>query len=120
VLAALAAATVLAASPVKITVTAPGHTPPVAKRLNYSVAVTVGGKPVKALLTEQIIDPIGGVHPVQYGTTKKLIKNWPFKGIFRDFIIWPASARGVPVTWRITVVVGKTKRVLNYKITPRA
>jgi len=63
---------------------------------------------------------IGGVHPVQYGTTKKLIKNWRFTGVFRDFIIWPQSSRGVPVTWRFIVVVGKTKRVVNYTITPKA
>ena len=118
-LAALAAATVLAAAPVKVTVTATGHTPPVGKRLNYSVSAKVGGKPVKALLTEQIIDPIGGVHSVTYGTTKKVIKNWRFTGVFRDFILWPASSRGVPVTWRFIVVVGKTKHIVNYKITPK-
>jgi hypothetical protein len=119
-LAALAAAAVVAASPLKVTVTAPGHAPPVGVRWNYSVAATVGGRGVKGLITEAIVDPIGGVHPVLYGTTKRPIKNLPFKGIFRDFIIWPKSTRGVPVTWRITVVVGKTTRVVNYKITPRA
>lgn len=119
-LAALAAAAILTAAPVKVAVTATGHTPPVGKRLNYAVSVKVGGKPVKALLTEQIVDPIGGVHPVTYGTTKKVIKNWRFTGVFRDFILWPASARGVPVTWRFVVVVGKTKRIVNYKITPKA
>lgn len=119
-LAAFAAAVILAAAPVSVTVTATGHTPPVGKRLNYSVSAKVGGKPVKALLTEQIIDPIGGVHPVTYGTTKKVIKNWRFTGVFRDFILWPSSTRGVPVTWRFIVVVGKTKRIVNYKITPKA
>jgi hypothetical protein len=119
-LAALTAATVLAASPVKVTVTAPGHAPPVGVRWNYSVAATVNRRPVKGLITEVIVDPIGGKHPVLYGTTKRVIKNFPFKGVFRDFIIWPKSTRGVPVTWRITVVVGTTKRVVNYKITPHA
>jgi hypothetical protein len=117
-LAALAAATVIAAAPLKVTVTASGHAPRVGVRLKYSVAATVGGRRVKGLLTEVIVDPIGGVHPIDYANTKKPIKNWPFKGVFRDFIVWPKSARGVPVTWRITVVVGKTKRVVNYKITP--
>ena len=119
-LAAVAAAALLALAPFKVTVTAPGHTPPVGKRVNYSVSITAGGKPVKALLTEQIVDPIGGIHPVQYGTTKKLIKNWRVAGVFRDFIVWPASSRGIPVTWRFIVVVGKTKRIVNYKITPKA
>jgi hypothetical protein len=118
-LAALAAAATVAASPVKVTITAPDHAPPVGVRWNYSVAATVGGRPVKALLTEQIVDPIGGTHPVLFGSGKKVIKNRPFKGVFRDYMIWPKSSRGVPLTWRITVVVGKTKRVVNYKITPQ-
>ncbi|HEY2372126.1 MAG TPA: hypothetical protein VGH82_06225 [Gaiellaceae bacterium] len=119
-LAAFAAAALLTAAPVKITVTAPGHAPPVGVRWNYSVAATIGGRQVKGLITEVIVDPIGGTHPVQYGTTKKIIKNWPFKGVFRDFIVWPKSTRGIPVTWRITVVIGQAKRVVNYKITPHA
>jgi hypothetical protein len=117
-LVAFAAAAVIAAAPLKVTVTAPNHAPPVGLRWNYSVAATVGGRHVKGLITEVIVDPIGGVHPIQFGNTKQIIKNRPFKGVFRDFIIWPKSSRGVPVTWRITVVVGKTKRVVNYKITP--
>jgi len=88
-------------------------------RWNYSVAATVGGRPVRGLITEQIVDPIGGTHPVQFGSGKKIIKNWPFKGVFRDYMIWPKSSRGVPLTWRITVVVGKAKRVVNYKVTPQ-
>lgn len=119
-LVALAAATVLAAAPVKVTVTAPGHAPPVGVRWNYSVAATVNRRPVKGRITEVIVDPIGGTHPILFGTTKTPIRNRPFRGVFRDFIIWPKSARGVPVTWRITVVVGTTKRVVNYKITPHA
>src|SRR5579862_9058059 len=118
-LAALIAALAIAAAPAKITVTAPGHTPPVGVRWNYSVTATAGGRQVKGLITEVIVDPIGGTHPVQFGTGKKIIKNWPFKGVFRDFMIWPKSSRGVPLTWRITVVIGKTRRVVNYKVTPQ-
>ena len=85
-LAALAAATVVAVSPVKVTVTAPGHTPQVGVRWNYSVNATIGGRQVKGLITEVIVDPIGGTHPVQFGTGTKVIKNWAFKGVFRDFM----------------------------------
>jgi hypothetical protein len=120
VIAALAAATMLAAAPVHIAVTAPGHTPKVGVHWNYTLHVTRGGKPVKALLTEQVVDPIGGTHPVQFGTSTKIIKNWRITGVFRDFMIWPRSSRGVPLTWRIIVVVGKTKSVVNYKVTPHA
>ena len=118
-LAALAAASVLAAAPLKVTGTASGHAPPVGVRWNYSVVAAVGGRQVKGLITEQIVDPIGGTHPVQFGSGKKIIKNWPFKGAFRDYMIWPKSSRGVPLTWRIIVIVGKTKRVVNYKVTPK-
>ncbi len=118
-LTALAAAAVLVAAPVKITVTAPDHVPPVGARWNYSVAATAGGRPVKGLITEQIVDPIGGTHPVQFGSSTKIIKNLPFKGVFRDYMIWPKSSRGIPLTWRITVVVGTTRRVVNYKVTPQ-
>ena len=119
-LAVLVAATMLPATPpVKVTVTAPDHAPPVGVRWNYSVAATVNGRPVRGLITEQIVDPIGGTHPVTFGSGRKIIKNRPFKGVFRDYMIWPKSSRGVPLTWRITVVVGKTKRVVSYKVTPQ-
>jgi hypothetical protein len=117
---ALASVALAGAAPVKVVLAAPGHAPKVNVHLNYSVRATQGGKPVAAKLTEEIIDPIGGKHPVTYGTTKKVIKNWPFHGVFRDFIVWPAATRGLPLTWRIVVVVGSTKRTINYKVTPRA
>ena len=119
-IAAVAVASMLAATPVHVVLTAPGHSPKINVHWNYTVRVTSGGKPVKALLTEQIIDPIGGVHPVEFGTSTKIIKNWRFTGVFRDFIIWPKSARGIPITWRLIVVVGKTKHIVNYKVTPHA
>lgn len=109
-----------AAAPVKVTVAAPGHTPKTGVRWNYTVRVTEGGKPVAGRITEQIVDPIGGRHPVQFGTSTMNITNRPFKGVFRDFIIWPASSRGVPLTFRVIVVVGKVKRVVDYAVTPRA
>ncbi len=94
------------ASAVKVTLTAPGHTPKVNVHWSYSVSATSGGKPAPAKVTAQIVDPIGGVHPVQFGTSTKNIVNWPFKGTFRDFIIWPpSSAVGIPLTFRLTVQV---------------
>ncbi|HZS24974.1 MAG TPA: hypothetical protein VFA30_08295 [Gaiellaceae bacterium] len=118
--AALVLAAALAAAPVKVALTASGHAPKVNTRWHYTIRVTRAGKPVAARLTEVIVDPIGGKHPVDYGTTSKKIANWPFKGVFRDFLTFPAAARGVPVTWRITIKVGTTTRTVNYKLTPRA
>jgi len=108
----------LVAAP-RVVVTAPGHTPAVGTRWDYSVAVTENGRPVAARLTEQIVDPIGDEHPVQFGTTTKNITNWPVKGTFRDFIVWPADSRGIPLTFRVTVRVGAERKTESYVVTPR-
>jgi hypothetical protein len=107
-------------TPLKVVVSAPGRTPAINTHWNYTVRATQNGKPAAGRLTEQIVDPIGGKHPVEFGKSTKPITNWPIKGVFRDFIIWPASSRGVPLKFRVIVVVGKTRRVLDYAVTPRA
>src|SRR5215831_12795391 len=113
------AASVFAAGGVKATLTAPTHTPKANTKWYYTVRVTNGGKPAAARLTAQILDPIGGVNPVDYDGTKKPITNFPFKGTFRDYIIWPSDAKGFKLTLRLTVkAAGKTK-VLRYTVTPR-
>jgi hypothetical protein len=115
-----AAGGLLTAAPAtKITLAAPGHTPKIKTHWNYAVTVTRGGKPASATVTAQIVDPIGGVHVVQFGNTKKNIRAFPFKGTFRDFVIWPADSRGIPLTFRLTVMSGPTKQVIGYPVTPR-
>jgi hypothetical protein len=108
------------ASGVKATLTAPTHTPKINVRWPYTVRVTNDGKAASARITAQIVDPLGGVNPVQYDGTKKNITRWPFKGVFRDYVIWPASSRGIPLTFRLTIVVARTKKVINYRVTPHA
>jgi hypothetical protein len=107
----------VAAAP-KVTLTAPTHTPKVGVQWVYTVRATEGGKAVAARLTVQIVDPLGHAHPVQYANTKKNLVNWPFRGVFRDFIAWPASVRGIPVTLRVTVHAGKAVKVIRYAVTP--
>ena len=105
--------------PLKVTIAAPGHSPKINTHWNYAVRATVGGKPVAGKITAQIVDPIGGRHPVEFGKSTKNITNWPFKGVFRDFIIWPPdSAVGLPLTFRVTVVAGKVRRTVDYRVTP--
>jgi hypothetical protein len=120
--AVLAAAGLLSGgpAPVKVTVTTPGRTPKINTHWNYSVAVSVGGKPVVATITEAIVDPIGGVHPVEFGKSTKTITNWRFTGVFRDFIIWPPSSRGIPLQLRIKIKVATVVKVVNYAVTPGA
>ena len=98
--------------------TAPTHTPKTGTHWRYSVRVTSGGKPVAAKLTVEIAQPTGQAYPVQYGTTSKNLTNWPIKGEFHDFIVWPAAARGVPLTLRVVVAVGSAKRTLDYRVKP--
>ncbi len=105
---------------VKVAVKAPGHTPKINVHWNYTITVTRGGKPVAARLSEAIVDPIGGAHAVEFGKTTKKITNVPIKGTFKDYIIWPASSRGIPLTFRVTVVVGGVRKVVNYPVVPRS
>jgi len=125
---AVAAALVLAAqaanardtAATKVTLTAAGHAPKIGVRWRYAVHATKGGKPVAGRISAQIVDPIGGTHPVDYGTTKKPTVNMPFKGVFRDFVLWPGDSRGIPLRFRVTVVTGGTKKVIDYRVTPHS
>jgi len=116
---ALTGATLAAGAP-KVTLDAPGHSPQIGKHWDYSLSVSVNGKPAAARVTEDIVDPIGGVHPVQFGKSTRNITRWPFTGTFHDFIIWPAASRGIPLTLRVTVQVGASRKVVNYPVTPHA
>jgi hypothetical protein len=111
-----AAMSLVVGGSLNVTLKTPGHTPKINTHWNYTVTVRKGGKPVAARLTEQIVDPVGGVHAVQFGKSTKNITNWPIKGAFSDFIIWPASARGVPLTFRVIVKVGTAKKVVNFSV----
>jgi len=117
--AAVIAGVALAAAPVQATLTAPTHAPKIKTRWYYVVRATEGGKPVAAKLTAAIVDPIGGSHPLQFASTTKNLTNWPFKGRFRDFVVWPASSRGIPLKLRIVVKAGGAKRTLTFPVTPR-
>ena len=113
------AGSLLAVTPANVALTAPTHTPKIKTRWYYTVRATQAGKPVAGRLTAQIVDPIGASHPVQYGTSTKNLTNWAFTGRFRDFIIWPASSRGIPLVLRVVVKVGAARRTVSYAVTPR-
>jgi hypothetical protein len=98
---------------VRATLSAPTHQPRINTNWHYTLRVSVDGKPAAARITAQIVDPIGGVHPVQLGSTKKVIRNYPITGTFRDYIIWPSDSRGIRLTLRITVRAGGTKKIVK-------
>lgn len=104
----------------KATLTGGGHTPAINTRWSYSVKVTdAKGKPLTARLTAVVVDPIGGIHPVEFFSNKKTVTNYPIKGTFRDAVLWPPESGGYELKFRVTVRVGTTKRVLTYLLTPR-
>jgi hypothetical protein len=107
----------------KATLRAPGHTPKVNTKWYYTVRVTdLKGHPIRARLTAQIRDPLGTLHPVQFGPSTKNIVNWPFKGTFRDYIIWPSSSRQASLlgglVLRLTVKAHGQRKVLQYRVKP--
>jgi hypothetical protein len=115
--AALTAAGALAAGSLHATLFASGHTPKVGVHWPYTVHASVGGTPARARVTARIVDPLGGVHPVGFGAKKGNVTRIPFRGTFRDFVIWPATSVGYPLTFRIIVTAGTSKRVIDYKVT---
>jgi hypothetical protein len=109
-----------ATAPVRVTIAAPGHTPRINTHWNYVVRATRAGRPVAGRITAQIVDPLGGRHPVEFGKGTKRITNLPFAGEFHDFIVWPPESRGIPLRFRVVVTVGRVTRTTDYAVTPRS
>lgn len=109
-----------AALPFRATLSAPTHRPRVNAKWYYTVRVaSLRGKPIRATITVQLVDPLGTVHPVDYGTTSKPIRNRPFRGVFRDFAQYPPESRGFRLTFRVIVRALGAKRTLTYWVQPR-
>ena len=108
-----------AVTPLRVTLTAPTHTPKANAKWFYVVRATSGGRPVKATITSQIVDPVGGVHAVEFGDTHRFVTNRPFTGMFRDFVRFPPEAQGIKLTFRVIVKAGAAKRSLTYWIRAR-
>ena len=115
------AALALQGATFKATLTAGGHAPPINTRWAYSVKVTdAKGKLLAARITIVVVDPVGGVHPVEFfSSAVKHVTNFPIKGTFKDAIIWPPESGGYELTFKVTVQVGTKKRVLKYLLTPQ-
>ena len=113
------AALALQGATFKATFTGGGHAPVINTRWSYSVKVTdAKGKPLAARITAVVIDPIGGVHPVEFFANKKTVTNYPIRGTFKDAIIWPIESKDFALTFKMTVRVGTAKKVLTYLLTP--
>jgi len=109
-----------AAGSLTVTFRATTHAPKVNVRWPWSITATSAGKPVAGTVTAQVVDPVGGIHPVEFGAVKsKFVTNVKFRGTFRDFVLYPAISKGVPVTFRVTVKTALGRRVVNYRVTAR-
>jgi hypothetical protein len=120
VAALLAVAAAGAAAALQVRLEAPTHAPKTVVKWPYTVHASLGGKPARARLTAQIVDPLGGTHPVELGDTHTLVVRRRFTGVFRDFVRWPAESRGIPLIFRLTVVSGGARKVIDYRVTPRS
>lgn len=99
---------------VRVSITAATHRPKVNAKLHYEVKA-----PGRGTITVEIVDPFGGVHAVQYDDTKRNITNFPFKGVFRDYVEFPPESRGFKLTVRATVKTAAGRGVATYWIRSR-
>jgi hypothetical protein len=110
----------LAAAPAfKATLKAPKANPKINVKWHYSIKVTdLAGKPIAATVTANMLDPFGGVHPVNYGPTQKPIVNFRFRGTFRDYLEFPPESKGFTLTARWTVKAKGGRRIVTRKVVP--
>jgi hypothetical protein len=104
----------------RASLSAPTHRPRVGPRWWYVVrAADSRGRPLRARLTVQVLDPLGTAHTAEVGTTTRKLLNFPFTGRYRDFAEWPAASRGYRLTLRVVVKAGGSSRTLTYWVRPR-
>jgi hypothetical protein len=95
------------------------HTPRVNTNWRWSLKVTsLAGRPLAARITVQLLDPYGGVHPVEFGCCKRLIVGHRITGSFRDYVKFPPEAQGFKLRFRVIVKAAGTTRVLTYWVRP--
>jgi hypothetical protein len=116
-----AAGTAGVAVPPRVVFRATTHTPKVNARWPWSISVTtISGRLLAGTVSAAVVDPIGGVHPVEYGCCKgKFITNVRIKGRFADYVQFPLSAKGFRLTFRVTVKSRLGTRVVNYWVKTR-
>jgi hypothetical protein len=104
----------------RVSLSAPTHRPRVGRKWWYVVrAVDLQGRPLRARLTVQVVDPLGTAHTAEVGTSTRKLLDFPFTGRYRDFAEWPAASRGYRLTLRVVVKAGGSSRTLSYWVRPR-
>jgi hypothetical protein len=114
---ALAAAALAAGTTLHVGLATTTSKPKAGVHWPYTVTARLNGKPAKGTVTAQIVDPLGTVHPVQFGANTKNVTRIPFKGTFKDWVIWPKDAIGYPLTFRVIVRSGGLKKIAKTTVT---
>jgi hypothetical protein len=109
-----------AAGPLVVTFHATTHSPKVNTHWPWSITATSGAKKLAGTVTAQVVDPVGGIHAVDFGgSTTKSVTNIRFVGRFADFVIFPPISRGLSITFRVTVRTALGKKVVNFPVTAK-
>jgi hypothetical protein len=95
-----------------VTLKTDGAHPKAGAKWHYTVHSSAPGT-----LTAQIVDPLGTKHPVGSGVHKGNVTNVAIKGTYSDWVIWPSSSIGFPLTFRVTVKAGGATKVVNTTVT---
>jgi hypothetical protein len=139
VVAALTASLVLAlagpaaaAAPFKATLKAPTHSPKANALWPITVTVrSTSGKPLRATADYQFLlrgQVVARSHPSPNANPRSACAKagncrhspWPFRGRYRDTLIWPARSTGIDLTFRVVVKVnGLGTRNLDYSVRVR-
>ena len=115
------AGTLLLAAPVQARLSAPGHSPKIKTHWGYTVrrherrqARRPGSSPSRSSTRS------AGRTPSSSGRPRRTIANWPFKGAFSDFIIWPGELARHPAHGSASPsVAGDAKKVITTPREPR-
>jgi hypothetical protein len=123
-LAVACAALALNSAPFTTTMSTSGHTPKINTKWAYSIKVVdPAGKPIAATISAVVVDPIGGIHPVHLAnvgsTPGKVLTNYPIRGTLSSSVVWPVTARGYPLVFKVVVRAAGANRTIKYTLTPR-
>ena len=127
-----AVAPATAAAPFKATLTAPTHKPKANALWRITVtAKSNSGKSLRATADYQFLlhgQVVARSHPSPNANPRSTCAKagncrhspWPFRGRYRDTLVWPARSAGIGLTFRVVVkVAGLGTRNLDYSVRVR-